>query len=177
MPYNRPAAIDSMGTIAAPLLASVSIALIAVILSDVESYHLLTLALLALLVAAAGFVATVEFSFLARQYAITPGELEGWWPNPDQAGRRELLRREQRFHVLRFESWADRARWAYNIAILALTVGVTAILVPNGHVSVGRVLAIVVAGLASVAEMTWIVKTTFTRQRPELPDVGPETSL
>jgi hypothetical protein len=180
MPYNRPAALDSMGTIAAPLLASVSIALIAVVLADVTSYRWPNVVLLLLALAAAGFVATVEFAFMARQYALTPDELEAWWPDHDQPERRMLLRREQRFHKQRFEAWADRARWAYSAAILALSLGVATLLVPPriclGRIPAARVLVIAVALGAFAAESVWVAVSTFRDRHPhvELPEVGPE---
>jgi hypothetical protein len=85
-----------------------------------------------------------------------------------------MLRREQRFHVQRFEYWADLARWAYNVAILALTVGVGAILVPNGHISGGRWVAIGLASVAFIAEAVWIAAATFKTAQIELPEVQPE---
>jgi hypothetical protein len=181
MPYNRPAALDSMGTIAAPLLASVSIALIALVLTSTASYRWPNVVLLLLAVSAAGFVASVEFAFMARQYAITPDELEGWWPDHDQPERRAMLRQEQRFHVERFENWADRARWAYSTAILALSLGVTSLLLPPEttslkHVPTSRVLVLAVALATFIAEFVWLVAGVFRdrRQRIHLPEVGPE---
>jgi len=169
-----------MGTIAAPLLASVSIALIAIVLGNVTSYRWPNIVLLLLALAAAGFVASVEFAFMARQHAITPDELEGWWPDHDKPERRTMLRREQRFHVQRFEAWADRARRAYSAAILALILGVAALLLPPGisllHLPIGRVSVIAVALAAFLAEFVWVAVSTYRDRHPhvELPEVGPE---
>jgi hypothetical protein len=173
-PYNYPAALDSMGTIAAPLLASVSIALIAIILTSASAFRLVSAALLLLMLAAGAFVATVECSFMARQYVVTPSELEDWWTDSDAPGRRETLRREQRYYLSRFRFWAKRARFAYNVGILALSLGVVALLVPHGHADFGRLVVIALAALAFLAESVWLVTTLVCHQAPKLPKVAPE---
>jgi hypothetical protein len=177
-PYNYPAAIDSMGTIAAPLLASVSLALIAVVLTGASSFRWVDAALFLLVIAAAAFIATVEFSFIARQYAVTPSDLELWWPDHDVPERRDRLRAIQRFHRIRFTRWADRARNAYNIALLALILGVTVLLIPKGsicHANGFRILAVVLLAATFVAEFLWAIFA-----KPDdgaLPPVGPEKLL
>jgi MFS family permease len=163
-----------MGTIAAPLLASVSIALIAVVLSSAATFRWVNVALLLLVVAAIAFVATVEFSFMARQYVVTPSELEDWWPDAASPSRRRALRREQRYYHSRFRHWAVGARYAYNLGILALGLAVVALLVPHGSVSHGRRDVIIVAGLAFLAELAWIAATLVRHEEPELPEVSPE---
>jgi hypothetical protein len=124
LPYGNPAAIDSMGTIAAPLLASVCIALIAIVLTSTAAFRWTNATLLLLVVAAGSFVATVECSFIARQYVVTPSDLEDWWPDRDVPERREMLRREQRYYVSQFRVWSGKARLAYNVGVLALSLGV-----------------------------------------------------
>lgn len=173
-PYNYPAALDGMGTIAAPLLASVSIALIAVLLSSAPSFRLLTAALLLLLIAAVSFIAAIECTFRARQYVVTPSELEDWWPDHETPGRRRALRREQRFYRSEFRRWAVRARTAYDIGILTLTLGVVALLVPHGHIDAGRWVVLAVGIVAVGGQAAWIINA----RRPQLPvsleDVAPE---
>lgn len=165
-----------MGTIAAPLLASVSIALIAVVLSSASAFRLVNPVLLLLVLAAAALIATVEFSFLARQYVVTPSEMEDWWPDHEAPLRRTALRREQRYHVAQFRSWTVRARRAYNTGILALSLGVALLVVPHGHISLGRAVVIIAAGLAFAAELAWVVKPLVYSSEPELPEVGPEVA-
>lgn len=163
-----------MGTIAAPLLASVSIALVAVVLSGTAAFWHVNAVLLLLVLAAVALIATVECSFMARQYVVTPSELEDWWPDSDQAGRRKMLRREQRYYLSRFRFWTVRARFAYNTGILALSLGVVALLIPKGHISDGRLAVIALAGLAFLAELVWIVVTLVRQEEPVLPEVAPE---
>jgi hypothetical protein len=173
-PYGYPTALDGMGTIAAPLLASVSIALVAVVLTSESAFRWVSAVLLLLVLAAGAFIATVECSFMARQYVVTPSELEDWWPDSAEPGRRKSLRREQRYYLSRFRSWTVRARFAYNTGILALSLGVVALLVPTGCVSDGRRVVITLAALAFLVELAWIVNTLVNHEEPVLPEVAPE---
>lgn len=171
-PYGWPAALDSMGTIAAPLLASVSIALIAVVLTGPSAFHLANAVLLCLVIAAAAFVATVECTVTARSYAVTPSEIEEWSPEQVDPDVLLELRREQRYYRERFRCWATAARIAYNAGILALTVGVAVAVVPSGHVADARLAVIAAAVAACVAEVVWIGYRFATRHRsPSLPEV------
>jgi hypothetical protein len=168
-----------MGTIAAPLLASVSVALVAVVLSSASSFRWANATLLLLVVAAAAFIASVECSYMARQYTVSPTDLEAWWPDADAPIRREMLRREQRYYFDRFEAWSARARLGYNVAILAFSLGVSALLVPRSwdHASDARLAVLAVAILGFVAELLWILTTQLKRPTIQLPPVGPEKLL
>jgi hypothetical protein len=172
-PYSYPNALDGMGTIAAPLLASVSIALIAVVLASASEFRLLNGVLLLLVIAAAAFVATVECSYVARQYVVTPSQLEEWWP--DFASRLTSLRREQRYYKDRFKLWSNRARYAYDVGLVALGLGVIALLVPASHIAFFRLVAIILAAVAVVAEIAWIINTRTRQPEATLPEVGPES--
>jgi hypothetical protein len=176
-PYNYSGALDAMGTIAAPLLASVSIALVVVVLTSPTAFHALNLTVLLLLVAAAGFVAALECSFQARQFAVTPADLEGWWPDNSDRPRRERLRQIQREHLACFRRWAVRARCAYNVGILALIAGVGALLWPASlsHVAPLRICVLGLLAVSAVIEAIWIARTLMYEDRPRLPAVGPET--
>jgi hypothetical protein len=174
-PYSYPNALDGMGAIAAPLLASVSIALVAVALSSASAFRLVSGALLLLVFAAAAFVAAVECSFIARQYVVTPSQLEEWWPDFRDQRRLDLLRREQRYFKDRFKLWSNRARCAYDAGLLGLGLGVTALLVPQGQIDFLRVCAIGLAAAAVVCEAAWIVNTRTRQSQPVLPEIGPES--
>ncbi len=103
--YGYAGAIESMGSIAAPLLAGFSFAL-AVFLIGRDGSSWTSAALLLLVGAALAFVDAVQFTFRARQFAVTPPEIEMWWSDP---ARRELLRREQRFYHANHRAWAMAA--------------------------------------------------------------------
>ncbi|HEX4036231.1 MAG TPA: hypothetical protein VHX66_17450 [Solirubrobacteraceae bacterium] len=151
-----------------------SVALIAIALTNPMTFRLASLVLLALVIAAGAFIATVECTFMARQFAVTPGQLEEWNPDADHPGRRKGLRREQRYYVARFRTWARRARVAYNVGIVALGVGIVLALVPQGHVTDGRIAVIAVAGLMLTAEVAWVIVTIAHQPVPELPEVSDE---
>ena len=162
-PYNYAAAIDGVGTISAPLLAGISIALTAIVISGGSAFGLASLTLGCLVFAAGAFVACVECVATARQYVVTPSDLESWWPDYNEPMRCEMLQREQRAYHLRFQTWADRARWGYDLGVLALSLGVVTLLVPHGHVSGGRWTVIALAALGFACEFLWIVKTHCTQ--------------
>jgi hypothetical protein len=176
-PYGYTAAIDSMGTIAAPLLAGFSVALAAVVLTTPSSFHwhnacasLLTGAMLAL-------IATVQFAFRARQYAVTPADLEVWWSTDAEAGTRSVLRRTQRYHKREFERWSNRARMAYNAGLVLFLAGVVAMLAPHkmAGMSLGRLLPPGLATVGLLIELGWIATTAHqadVKNWPEEP--GPE---
>lgn len=177
-PYGYPDAIDNMGSISAPLLAGISIALAAVLLTGSDgTFRWLHAALFFLVLATCGLVATVQFTFRARQFVVTPDELEAWWPNSAEPGQRLTLRRIQRYHRVQFETWAWRARFAYNVGILAFALGVTAMLAPPrlSHQSLGELAPAGVAAAAFLMECLWMLRTTLRTQAiSEWPDVLPE---
>lgn len=179
-PYNYAAAVDSMGTIGAPLLAGVSIALIAVVIASATAIRWVNATLFLLVLAVASFVAAVEFSFHARQYAVTPSDLEAWWPDHAVPARREQLRSEQRVYYARLNGWSRRARAGYNVGTLSLSLAVTVLLVPRGalaHASYGRLAVVALAAAGFLAELAWIGVGIFRPQTIPLVPVGPERSL
>ena len=149
--YGRPAAIDAMGTIAAPFLAGIGIALAVLVISNEADFGAASEALLALVAATTLLVACVECAFVARQYVVTPGELEEWRPDPTEDKRIELLEQEQKNALEKFERWSNLARWAYNFGILAFGAGVVFLLVPANGLATAPDLRRWTFGLACVA--------------------------
>ena len=159
--YGYAGAIESMGLVSAPLLAGVSAALIAFVLQNEGAFEWPNAALLFLLGAAFSFVASLQFTFRARQYRVTPAEIEGWWPDRDDPERREMMRAEQRSYLARHTQWARRASNGYDVALVFLLAGIVVMLVPFGGLSAasdGRVAVVVLALIATVAEVAWIVR-------------------
>jgi hypothetical protein len=135
-PIGRPGAIDSMGTIAAPFLAGIGIALAVLVISNEPDFPWVAPALLALVLATIAFIACLEFAFLARDHAVTPGDLEEWVPGDLTASDRAAwLEGEQHRAIGKFRPLAARARRAYNVGIVAFGVGVACLLVPKGGLS------------------------------------------
>lgn len=155
-PFGHAAAIDSMGAIAAPLLAGFSITFAGLVVSVRHAFRWENLTLGCLLVAAFALVACLQLTFRARQWVTTPSEIEQWYPNPSME-RQQELRREQLVHHQNYKRWSNRARWAYNSGILALILAVTIAMVPEGSIGLGRALVIVIAALALLAELAWVI--------------------
>jgi len=104
----------------------------------------------------------VQCSFWARQYAITPEEIELWRPEYP-AERKAAL---QRLHRRGFAIWARRFNVSYRTAILLLLAGVTVALVPPGTIGAGRSIAIAVAAVGFLGELAWVLATWLLRGSP-----------
>lgn len=178
-PYGYTGAVEGMGSVASPLLAGFSITLAVLVITNATAFRWVSATLFLLVAATLALIATVQFTFRARQYVVTPSEIEEWWPDHQEPGRRELLRREQRWHRREYESWSSRARYAYDLGLLLLLLGIAALLVPASglhYASNGRLAAIALALAGLAAEAAWIVRTTIWRPaiRNWPPPPGPE---
>jgi hypothetical protein len=139
--------------VAAPFLAGFSLTLLGLLIPQSDTFRLGDLALILLAAAAVCFIATVQCTFWARQYVVTPQEIEMWRP-AYPAERRIAL---QRLHKCAFDIWSARSVWCYRAGILFVMAGVAVALVPEGSVGLGRWLAILVLALGFVGELLWIV--------------------
>ncbi len=175
-PYGYAAAIDSMGSISAPLLAGFSFTLAVLVLSSGASPARWPNASIFLLIAGAfALISSVQFSFRARLYVVTPSEIEEWWPDPSETATRDHLRRVQRDHRRSFRRWSTPARYSYDLGLLCFLLGVTSLLAPRaGHVSDGRLAVVALALAAFVGELLWIALSNIPRKLSGLPEVGPE---
>jgi drug/metabolite transporter (DMT)-like permease len=171
-PVGYAAAIDSMGSVAAPLLASVSAALTTLVISNEKAFRWPTLAVFLLVGATLALITAVQSAFRAKQYVVTPSDLEQWWPISD-AGGVELRRQYQRYHAERHQVWATAASRAYDTGLLCFLFGLAVITTPSDFGS----WSLVVAGLAflgALSEVAWIVYSHFRPEPVRLPEVGPE---
>lgn len=177
-PVGYPGAIDSMGSVAAPLLASVTAGVIVFVATDKTPFRWPNLTMVLLFIGLFALIATVQFAFRARSYVVSPTQIEEWWPDQDEATD-HYRRRVQRAHWDGFFQWANRARWAYNVGLLLLAAALATITAPktqtHQHITSGRWLVVAVACLGFAAEALWIVLAYF-RRNPDviLPDVRPE---
>ena len=154
-PYGHPAAIDSMGAVAAPLLAGFAFTAVALILSSPERFRWVNLTLILLVLAAFALIAALQFAFRARLYVVTPSEIEEWWPDADAATREEL-RRVQRQHRVNYRLWSNSARNADNVGLVFFMAGFTSALVQPGSVDAGRRVAAIIAALCVTGEICWL---------------------
>jgi hypothetical protein len=145
--------------VAAPLLAGFSITLITQVIGSAEDLRLPNLALLILTGATLALLAAVQISFVARQFAVTPAELEMWWPDLNDHARWEQVRREQWGHDRLHRSWARRFHVTYRTGILLLLAAVPVVLIPapaGAAYDLPRAPAVILAVCALVAELVWI---------------------
>jgi hypothetical protein len=159
--YGEAEAYNSMGAIAAPLLAGFSLAaMVQTLTIKTSDARWPDAALLLFMVAAVLFVFSVQAMFWARGYQTNPAEIKAWWPDAAHPQRLNMLRDQQRWHAKGFSMWANRARITYNTALLCLLAALTVLAVPagsDGHVAFLRWLAVAVGGAALIAEAIWII--------------------
>jgi hypothetical protein len=159
--YGYAAAIDSIGSLAAPFLAGVSGALAIFVMQNEAAFGWANVSLLLLIGASLAFVAALQFSFWARQFASTPGEIEMWWSD-EAISEHERLHHEQHDDMQQHRRWANRVRWSYNLGLLAFLLGLASCLVPARgliEASGGRQVVVGLVVLGLVAELAWIRQT------------------
>lgn len=159
--YGEAEALNSMGTIASPLLAGFCLAaIVQTVTLTTSDARWPSVALLLFMLAAALFIATLQVMFWARRYQVSPSELKAWWPDADDPRRYRKLQQIQKHHAAGFRTWATRARITYRAAQLCLAAGLTMIAVPPesaGQLSVFRWVAVGVGAAAFVSQVIWIV--------------------
>lgn len=80
-----------MGTVAAPFLAGIAIALAVLVISDAKDFGEVGMSLFALVLAMVALVTCVECAFMARRHVVTPSQLQEWNPT----GTKEWFELEQ----------------------------------------------------------------------------------
>jgi hypothetical protein len=165
-PIGYASAIDGFGSVAAPLLAGFTIALIGITvpLSADSPVKYPGTAIAFLAIAALLLLGAVQCSMWARQYAVTPNDILEWWPDSRaqtesdmQAARSRLddLRLTQWRYATISATWLARARLTYDLGILALLLGVLVILIPKQWTP-SRVVAASLLGVGFLIEVYWV---------------------
>ncbi len=157
---GQPSASATRSGIATPLLAGFSITLLGVVAQQDDNFRQPGLSITLLAIAASLFIVSVQCGFWARQYLVTPSELESWHPetalnNPEYKRTRELQVRGGRA----FDTWEGRARNSYGLGLLALLLGVMVALAPDSNSPQPelRWTAAAVVALMVLFELFWIV--------------------
>ncbi len=156
-PYGVPAAIEMMGSVAAPLLAGFSLTLLILIITNPDAFRWPGPVLVALAFAAVTLISVVQFTFWARSCTVTPDELKSWWPDLETEERRVVVRGEQLAHERARRTWSRRARWSYRLGIITLLLGMAIALIPPGHVTTARWIASSVVLLGLLFEVLWVI--------------------
>jgi hypothetical protein len=158
-PFGYSAALENVGTSAAPLLAGFAFALIGLTIDHAEALARPNLALLLLVIASLALVFSVQAAFTARSYYVPPGDyvalaqiaaedgilgdqLKGWCTGWLDAHAR----------------WLQWTRFSYNFGIVVLFAGVGVTLVPHNGIagsSPARLAAVGLALFGAIAEALW----------------------
>lgn len=161
-PYGFRAAINSVGTVASPLLAGFSFALIGLVIPSASAFRWPGVSLALLVVSGISFVMAVQCGFWAQLWVVMPSELEEWGPNDPPARRLAELR----LHAHGFNIWSRRVNACYRVGLLALLVGVMLMLIPPGDISASRWIAVAAAALGVLAEVLWMTSSWLLAGSP-----------
>lgn len=159
-PLGYGSAMDSVSSVAAPLLAGFSLASVIVVSDDAMNFRWPGAAILALAIAAVVLIGCVQCGYNARQYLWSGAEVSDWWPEMKVDTELEMLLRDEQteaFH--RWEAWVRWARLTYNFGILALLAGLGLGLAPQrnrGFQNNLRWVAVSMAFAACAGEAIWI---------------------
>jgi hypothetical protein len=158
-PHGYSAALEDVGTSAAPLLAGFALTLTTLTIANRHDFGEPDAALLLLVLAALLLVTAVQFAFRARQCHVPPGDhlsiltlaanagVPAWKVTDDH----ERWAREHK-------KWAAWTRHAYNTGIFFLLVALAVTLIPRagvGHMPPFRVAAFLLAIAGAGAEALW----------------------
>jgi|tagenome__1003787_1003787.scaffolds.fasta_scaffold20702419_1 hypothetical protein len=162
-PYGAPFAIQSLSTVAAPLLAGFSVTLSGVILQAAGQFRWPGLTLLLLAIATVMLLFCVQCGFWARHEFVLPEEARQWWGDfASSPSRRDRVAEEQRRRYRSYRRWARSARVSYDSAIVALLAGMSVALAPvgGGGEAVLRWMAALAFLLAAAGEVVWAVSAS-----------------
>lgn len=154
-------AAESLGSVAAPLLAGFSLASVIVVSDDSANFRWPGATAFALAAAAVLLLGTVQCGYNSRQYLWSAADVQEWWPDMvENSDRETILREEQALAFARWNIWTTWTRITYNLGILALLSGLALALPPqcDNDVQAGwrwAAAGLVFAGCA--VEACWII--------------------
>jgi protein-S-isoprenylcysteine O-methyltransferase Ste14 len=163
--FGAAAAIQNIGTVAAPLLAGFSFTLLTLVVQNPGNVARPDLTLLLLVGAGLAMIFTVQFGAWARQLEARPSDYREWWPDADDD--RGLVREHSRA-ARQHARWASRTRLSYNIGILLLLAAVVVLLLPPGDsvsLASARGWAVVVAIAGLLGEAAWLLRVKISAIR------------
>jgi MFS family permease len=164
-PFGQPAAMETMGTIAAPLLGGFAFASIGIILSAQDALRWADQALVLVVGAVLLFVTSLQATFNARRHYVPPDQWAAWLGLAPSAARRAELQRRWTADLAIYRRWIEVARVTYNLAIVALLAATAVLLVPAGHLAAWRAAAIALATMGALGEVGWVLTAEAARRR------------
>ena len=160
-PLGYANALDSLASVAAPLLAGFSLASVVVVSENPGNFRWPGGAIVALTAAAVLLIGTVQCGFNGRQYLWSAADVLAWWPEmTGDTELEDLLSEEQAEAFKRWEVWSRWTRATYNSGILAFIAALVLVLPPqhsNGTQDNLRWAATGIAFVAWAAEVIWLL--------------------
>lgn len=162
-PFGYAAAVETMGAIAAPLLAGFSFALLGLVLQVEKDLRWPDLSMALLAGSGLLFILSLQATFAARRYYVPPDVWVEWRNLATSDVRRDEIDGQYESMLPLHAKWTTAARWTYNVGIVVLFVGVGVLLVPETEPSTARGVAIVVLFAGAVLEIAWTVYGVMRR--------------
>ena len=156
-PYGQSAAMQSMGSVAAPLLAGFAISTALLVLQVYSSLKWPDTALAFLMLASILFVTSLQASFNARRFYVPPDEWVEWLNLTTTDARHRQLENNLAGMLPHHDRWIEAARVTYNVGIIVLFAALAVALVPESDPTLWRKLAIAIPALGAVGELMWTV--------------------
>jgi hypothetical protein len=166
--YGHTAAIDSVGTTAAPPLAGFAFALIVLVLQQPASFAAPGPTLALLTGAAVSLITCVQLVFIHRRHHVPPDVWAGWAElaaDDERNAHRAAYSARYFADLERGKPYRVAAAWTYNGGITLLLGGVLVSLWPDDGGNVGRWLAVGIAAGALAGEVVWSVALLARRAR------------
>jgi hypothetical protein len=156
---------ETMGTIAAPLLGGFAFASIGLVIQVRSSLRWPDQALVLVVCSFLLFVTSVQATFNARRNFVPLDEWVAWLELAPAASRRSELRLHWLDYLTTYRRWVEIARLSYNLAIVALFAATAVLLVPHGSLGAWRAVAVGLAALGALAELGWVLIAQGARLR------------
>ncbi|MER7456625.1 hypothetical protein [Micromonospora sp. NPDC126480] len=168
-PLSYGVALETVSTVAAPLLAGFSLAGSVAIGQDFDKFRWPGLVVLLLVGAAVLLLSALQCGFTARRYLYSAADVRDWWPDvADDSDRERKLRDQQRHDYRRWHHWSGWTRWSYNTGLAVLLLAVAAAVAPPGGDGAQEAIRWLATGLAvsaAAVQLAWQPLTSYRRQR------------
>jgi hypothetical protein len=161
--YGAASALDSMGSVSAPLLAGFSLSITTIVLTTSDALRWPGITAAFSTFAALALIASVQFAFWAKQNVATPSDMREWWDDADTpAGRPFRITELKRYRTV-YKAYSRRARWAYDLGIVALLASLASALAPPIHATqpLLRWISAAVVLIAVIVEVAWATATAI----------------
>lgn len=122
---------DSLASVAAPLLAGFSLTTIAIIAQ--EPQHIRWPGVSVVVFAGTGLllIFSVQAGYHARAFLYSPGDIDNWWPDhKGDVDRRQWLHETHAHDLERWRVWSTRSRRCYNVGSMMLLIALATIAAP-----------------------------------------------